>query len=394
MGLREEDDEPMRADTAPAAKVKCLLVDDVQENLVALAALLRSDDVEVLVARSGLEALELLLAHDVALALLDVQMPEMDGFELAELIRGSERTRHVPLIFVTAGARDQYRLFKGYETGAVDFLYKPIDPHILRNKCEVFFELHRQKRALAYELRAKTETLRLNEMFMAVLGHDLRSPLSAILSSGYLLQRGQDPQTVQKIAARVVGSGQRMSRMIEDLLDVARARLAGGITLRCGPLDLGALIQRVVQEHQAAHPQRRIEYSQLGDVHGEWDADRLAQVATNLIGNALQHGRPDDAVEVALDGSVAQEVRFSVSNSGHIPAEVLPCIFDPFRGARREPGRDQGLGLGLYIVRQIVEAHRGSIDVTSDGRVVFGVCVPRHAAPCQHEADGGPSTVF
>ena len=104
---------------------------------------------EVLQARSGAEALELLLVHDVALALLDVQMPEMDGFELAELMRGSERTRHVPIIFVTAGARDQHRMFQGYEAGAVDFLYKPIEPHILRNKADVFFQLYRQKQQLA-----------------------------------------------------------------------------------------------------------------------------------------------------------------------------------------------------------------------------------------------------
>src|SRR3954464_3365423 len=105
------------------AKVKCLLVDDLEENLLALSALLQRDDVELLKARSGAEALELLLVHEVALAFLDVQMPEMDGFELAELMRGTERTRHVPLIFVTAGARNQHRLFKGYELGAVDFLY-------------------------------------------------------------------------------------------------------------------------------------------------------------------------------------------------------------------------------------------------------------------------------
>ena len=107
---------------ADACAIKCLLVDDLEENLLALSALLRRDDVEMLKARSGAEALELLLVHDVALALLDVQMPEMDGFELAELMRGSERTRHVPIIFVTAGARDQQRVFKGYEAGAVDFL--------------------------------------------------------------------------------------------------------------------------------------------------------------------------------------------------------------------------------------------------------------------------------
>src|SRR5512144_1868875 len=99
-------------------RVKYLIVDDLEENVVALCALLRRDDLELLTARSGAQALELLLAHDIALAFLDVQMPDMDGFELAELIRGSERTRHVPLIFVTAGARDQHRLFKGYESGA------------------------------------------------------------------------------------------------------------------------------------------------------------------------------------------------------------------------------------------------------------------------------------
>jgi CheY-like chemotaxis protein len=134
--------------------VKFLLVDDLEENLLALSALLQRDDVELLLARSGLEALELLLQHEVALALLDVQMPDMDGFELAELIRGSERTRNVPLIFVTAGVRDERRLFKGYESGAVDFLYKPIEPHILRNKAEVFFQLYRQKQQLALELRS------------------------------------------------------------------------------------------------------------------------------------------------------------------------------------------------------------------------------------------------
>ena len=161
---------------------------------------------ELLEARSGAEALELLLVHDVALAFLDVQMPDMDGFELAELMRGSERTRHVPLIFVTAGARDQHRLFKGYETGAVDFLYKPIEPHILKNKADVFFQLHRQKQQLAQELHERTETLRLNEMFTAVLGHDLRNPLNAILTAAQLLERRSEDEAVRQTAARMLSS--------------------------------------------------------------------------------------------------------------------------------------------------------------------------------------------
>jgi two-component system sensor histidine kinase/response regulator len=368
-------------DHTPPPPVKCLIVDDLEENLLALSALLRRDDVELLQARSGAEALELLLVHDVALAFLDVQMPDMDGFELAELMRGSERTRHVPLIFVTAGARDQYPLFKGYNTGAVDFLYKPIDPYILQSKADVFFQLHRQKLQLAEELRERTETLRLNELFTAVLGHDLRNPLSSILMSAHLLQRRSSDEAVQKVAARLLSSGKWMSRMIADMLDLARARLGGGISIRCAPTDLAAVVQGVVQDCQAATPECQIHLHPTGDLSGEWDADRLAQVALNLIGNALQHGVQGRPVDVRLDGSQAEVVAFSVENEGAIPAEVLPHVFDPFRGGQRLAGRSEGLGLGLYIVQQIILAHQGHVDVrsTEDGRTVFRITVPRHA---------------
>jgi signal transduction histidine kinase len=359
--------------------VKCLLVDDLEENLLALSALLRADDVEVLTARSGAEALELLLLHDVALAFVDVQMPGMDGFELAELMRGSERTRHVPIIFVTAGAHDQHRVFKGYDSGAVDFLYKPVEPRILRNKAEVFFQLYRQKQQLARELQERTETLRLNEMFVAVLGHDLRNPLSAIITSAHLLLRGSEDKLVQEVAGRLLGSGKWMSRMINDMLDLARARLAGGIVLKREPCDFGSLVQRVVEEHRVASPARRIEVRLEGDLKGEWDADRLAQVASNLIGNSLQHGERDAAVQVHVDGTREDAVVLSVANAGAIPADVLPHVFDPFRGGQRQLGRGDGLGLGLYIVQQIVQAHEGSVEVQSGDaeHTLFRVTMPR-----------------
>jgi two-component system, sensor histidine kinase and response regulator len=358
--------------------VKCLLVDDLEENLLALAALLRRPDLEILTARSGREALELLLVHDVALAFLDVQMPEMDGFELAELMRGSERTRQVPIIFVTAGARDQRRVFKGYESGAVDFLFKPIEPHILQNKADVFFQLHRQKQQLAHELLEKTETLRLNEMLTAVLSHDLRSPLNAVLTSAVLIQRRSTEQPVKDTAERILSSGKRMSRMIEDMLDMARARLAGGIPLKREAAELGALVDRVVGEIQAAYPERRIEVLESGDLNGNWDGERLAQVVSNLLGNALQHGE-GDAVTVKVDGTQMEAVVVMVSNSGTIPSELLPRLFDPFRGAQRQTGRAEGLGLGLYIVQQIVLAHGGTVQVQSgeNNRTTFTVSIPR-----------------
>lgn len=129
--------------------VRVLAVDDIPENLLALEALLRDQGVELLQARSGIEALELLLVHDVALALLDVQMPGMDGFELAELMRGTERTRRVPIIFLTAVGTDERRRFRGYEAGAVDYLFKPVDPQVVRSKVEIFVELYRQRAELA-----------------------------------------------------------------------------------------------------------------------------------------------------------------------------------------------------------------------------------------------------
>ena len=362
------------------ARVKCLLVDDLEENLLALSALLRREDVEILEARSGAAALELLLVHDVALAFLDVQMPDMDGFELAELMRGSDRTRHVPIIFVTAGVRDQYRLFKGYDTGAVDFLYKPIDPHILKSKADVFFQLYRQKQQLARQLEELSETLRLNELFTAVLGHDLRNPLSAILNSANLLERVSKEDVVKQSATRMVSSGRRMSRMIDDMLDLTRARLGGGIPLRRQETDLSQIVVRVVQEAQVSFPEGHFETHVEGELSGYWDADRLAQVTSNLVGNAIEHGDKKDPIEVTLNGTRSERVTLTVTNSGVVPPEILPHLFDPFRGGQRQLGRSDGLGLGLYIVQQIVLAHRGRVDVkTDERRNTFLVEVPRRA---------------
>src|SRR5215475_9566714 len=143
--------------------VPFLLVDDLEENLVSLEAVLRRDGLLPLMAKSGDEALELLLRHDVALALVDVQMPGLKGFELAELMRGNERTRRVPIIFVTAGSADNQRRFRGYEAGAVDFIQKPIEPDVLRSKADVFYELYQQRQQIAAqrdELEAQAQALK------------------------------------------------------------------------------------------------------------------------------------------------------------------------------------------------------------------------------------------
>ena len=367
----------MTEDFQMKSRVKCLIVDDMKENLEVLSALLQRDDVELLLAHSGREALELLLTHDVALALLDVQMPEMDGFELAELMRGSKRTDHVPIIFITAGAHDQRRLFRGYEIGAVDFLFKPFEPHVLLSKAEVFFQLYRQQQQLARDLKERTESLRLNEMFTAVLGHDLRNPLNAIVNCAYLLERRPDEKTARDVAARILSNGRWMSRMIGDVLDLARLHLGGGLPIRCEPMTLDALVESVVVSYQVTHPGRAIEITREGSLAGCWDEDRLRQVLSNLIGNAIEHGETGDPIQVQLDGTAEEAVTLCVLNPGTIPEELLPRLFDPFQQGHSTKSR--GLGLGLYIVQQIIGGHGGRVEVQSGvgGRTEFRVTLPR-----------------
>ncbi len=355
--------------------VKFLLVDDVEENLVALEALLRRDGLEILKARSGTEALELLLKHDVALAFLDVQMPGMDGFELAELMRGAERTKHVPIIFVTAGTSDPWRVFKGYESGAVDFLHKPLEPHVLRGKADVFFELYRQRREWA-------QALQLNEMFVGILGHDLRNPLGALLTGAALLQAQLTEPKQLRTLQRMTSAGRRMTEMIEQLLDLTRARLAGGVGFGNARdhVDVTSLVQRAVEELQAVHPERRIVVLGAGGATTLGDPDRLLQLFSNLVANALHHGKADAPVRVEVSVS-AEDVTFSVHNGGAIPVELLPTLFDPFRKRPTQRANSHGLGLGLYISQQIALAHGSSIKVSSseESGTLFTLCIPRRS---------------
>lgn len=368
------------------ADIKILIVDDVRHNLVALEALLGRPGLKILHAASGAEALEWLLSDEVALALIDVQMPDMDGFELAELMRGSPRTREVPIIFLTATDRDTTRAFRGYDAGAVDFLYKPFDPHILRSKVEVFVQLHAQKQQLATQLDTVKKMVHDNEMFMAVLGHDLRNPLSAIMASAEVLKRTDDPERVAACVERIAGSGARMAKMIEQLLDVARMR-SGQLTVTPVQTDLRGVSQSIIDEFAAVTEASRIEFACDGDAKGVWDPDRLSQVFSNLVGNALHHGQPDRPVRVHIDARSTDEVLITVSNEGVIPEHARAHLFEPFKtgSGSADPAAtahaSQGLGLGLYIASELVRMHHGKIDLRSSEAegTAFKVTLPKQA---------------
>ncbi|MFM0643569.1 hybrid sensor histidine kinase/response regulator [Paraburkholderia bryophila] len=358
--------------------VNILIVDDIVHNITALEALLARPDVHVLVADSGTAALDLLLKHEVALAILDVNMPGMNGFELAALMRGSPRTSHVPIIFLTATAQDASRTFRGYEAGAVDFLYKPFDPRILQSKVDVFVQLEQQKRQLAAQLVTTRQMLEANEMLMAVLSHDLRTPLGAVLASAeYLMRTAADEQSIT-VATRVKNSSLRMARMVDQLLNLARLQ-GGRLPLQPRSIELATLCRSVIDEFASRENGKRIVFTSSGNSSGAWDMDLVWQAVSNLVSNALHHGAAGGDIGVEVDGEAVDSVRLKVANRGTIPSEVFPHLFKAFGQNTSGARSREGLGLGLHIVQEIARMHGGNVSVNSDevAGTVFTIELPR-----------------
>ena len=217
------------------------------------------------------------------------------------------------------------------------------------------------------------------ERFIGILGHDLRTPLTAILASAKLVMRLRDlPDPALAAAARISSSAERMGRMIADLLDFTQARLGGGLSLHRRQTDLRDCVRACADEVSAANPGRVIELSVEGDTTGAFDTDRVSQLVSNLLTNALSYGPPDEAIRVRLRG-VDGYVEIDVENGGAaIPEGDRAAMFDPFRRGSLAAGHTKGLGLGLFIVQQIARAHGGDVSVSSEpGRTVFTVKLQR-----------------
>jgi len=241
-----------------------------------------------------------------------------------------------------------------------------------------------------------TKTVRLNELFVGVLAHDLRSPLAAISMAAELIRmRAGNPAGGNatdarnaKAANRIVASGERIARMIEQLLDFTRLRVGSGLSLERAQTELAALVNQVAGDIDDGNSEVAVTIDDVGDTRGTWDADRLRQMLSNLIGNAVQHGRPADGVRVLVDGIDPDIVRVRVHNMGAIPADLVPNLFDPLTTGQRRHDRARGLGLGLFLAKQIVTAHGGRLSVRSnesDG-TTFTMSLPRSfAAPAAAE---------
>jgi len=228
---------------------------------------------------------------------------------------------------------------------------------------------------LAHE---ETRALEFQQLLVGIVSHDLRNPLGVVIgSAGMLLPRIQEPRSA-KFVERILANGQRASRIVSDLLDLTRTRLGAGIPIVPERVDLSELVRELVEEVRVAYPTRAVDLDSAPEVVGTWDPDRLAQVVSNLLNNAIQYGPADDPVRVTLRRSGAN-VALEVQNSGPaIPPALLEHIFDPFKRGERTRGAEKGLGLGLYIVQHIVAGHGGRVEARSSDTegTTFTVTLP------------------
>src|SRR3990167_1863678 len=372
---------------------KILLVDDIAENLVALEALLQDPAHRTFSATNANAALELMLQHEFALAVIDVQMPDMNGFELAQIMRSTERTRQIPIIFVTAGSTKPDSVLMGYQSGAIDFMIKPLDTYAVLSKVRIFVELYQQKMVLNQQVAALEEAryqqhqlleqlqqtqvelekaMELRDQFISVVTHELRTPLNTLNLELYArrtyLERGDysafSPERIAEMVESDERQLKRLIRLINDMTDLSRIQ-SGQLSIQRKRFDVTALLRRVINLFSAQTALAKCAVNFKGEPGIVISADefRIEQAFTNLLTNAIRHcdGKPIEIQVQELAGMVSISVRdFGLG----IKSEEQQRIFKLFeRGSHERPG--SGLGLGLFIANTIVAAHDGRIEVDS-----------------------------
>lgn len=366
-------------------KTKCLIVDDIQENLTALEAMLLSERVEVYKANSGDKALDLLLQHDFAFALLDVQMPIMGGLELAEFMRGTEKTKSIPIIFVTADP-DKTIEFKGYESGAVDVLYKPLNERFLLSKVKVFIDLHEKGRSLQVQLEKAEQTSqelrheqKLRERFISMLAHDLRTPLAATKITAQMLLKMQPSEKQTTPLKRIISSIARADNMISDLLDASRIEAGKSIPLTIENFELMSHLRETIEELKALHGDR-FKLTGPEKLEGSWSRDGIRRVIENLASNAVKYGRPDGVITIGVEVG-SDDIHLTVHNQGNpLSAEEQSQLFRQYhRSTTAEKSGEKGWGIGLTLVKGIAESLGGKVSVKSSASTgtTFTIIIPR-----------------
>jgi signal transduction histidine kinase len=336
------------------------------------------DQAEIVVFSGGAAALERFgTDRRPDLVLLDWNMPDISGLDVCRFIRTVANASEIPILVVTATGEIE-NLYEAFDAGVNDFVRKPFPPTELKVRARALIRAKQDHDRLAEVERRLRIEAEYREKFIGMLAHDLRQPVSTFTLTNHILRASTTTaEKREKFLDVQQRAGARMTRMISDLLDFALSRPKDGMPIDRRSVDLQDIVERVLDEMRTAHPARVFELTTKGACVGQLDADRVAQIFSNLIGNAVQHGNENSPIRVHLRGST-QGIELEVRNSGPtISAELLPHIFQPFRRGDKRVKRGQNLGLGLYIVEQIAKAHGGAVHVFSDaGETRFEVTLP------------------
>jgi signal transduction histidine kinase len=368
---------------APDDRVNILLVDDQPANLLAMEAMLQGLGQNLIKAQSGREALKWLLTHEFAVILLDVKMPEMDGFETASLIRQRDKSRHTPILFLTAADNSQSHAVRGYAVGAVDYLIKPVVPEFVRSKVAVFVELakksellRRQARLLAEGEQAALELAETRaelvrdlehknrelESFSYAVSHDLRAPLRRIDSFSRAILESQGDRlddSGRRYLERVREASQHMSQLIDDVLYLSRVTSA---ELREHEVDLSALVSLILTRLQESEPARKVEVRVRPGIVVTGDGQLLRIALENLLENAWKFtGKvPEPRIEFGLTQASGEPTYFVRDNGAGFDMTYADRLFGPFQRLHRQ-GEFLGSGIGLATVQRIIHRHGGRV---------------------------------
>lgn len=369
-------------------KINILIVDDIPENIIALEALLQRDDINIITTTNPNEALRISWEMDIAIAMIDVQMPEMDGFELVEILKSNPRTKEILIIFVTAISKETKYAVKGLNTGAVDYLYKPLDPYITSAKVDSFIQFVRHKREIQkknQELEAYQKELikakdlaeqgkRIKENFLANMSHEIRTPINGIIGISQLLKKSNLTEQQHEMVNLLEISSNSLLGVINDVLDLSKIE-SGKFKINRTPTDLSKICNDVIDLLRISSIEKKLELiikldPELPDTVIA-DSLRLNQVLMNLIGNAIKFthkGSVTLSVEVLDTKGNNVQIKFSVIDTGiGIAKENIDKIFETFEQADEQTTiKFGGTGLGLAIVKNLAKLKGGTLEVQSE----------------------------
>lgn len=351
-----------------------LIVDDSAENIISLKMVLEKNDFEVDTALSGEEALKKILKNSYVLIILDVQMPGMDGFEVAEAISGYSKAKETAIIFLSAASADVNLIARSYSSGGLDYISKPVDMSILLLKVKTFYRIYEQNRALnemQNKLREEIESRKIAEQkkdeFISIASHELKTPMTTIKGYMQLLERSlekNDIDTVKKRVHKVQAQIEKLNILIADLLDISKIE-SGKLKLNKQYFSFDTLLDHIIETMHTNNPQ--INMIKKGSLNTPLFADemRVEQVLINFFTNAIKYAPEADQIEITSELR-GDQLYFSVRDFGiGMSEEHCAKIFEKFYRIEETSSRFQGLGIGLYICQEIIDRHHGKIGVNS-----------------------------